>query len=100
MFGPVLDLELRVGTRRGKLDVLRRVYAGWLVVQFFMFVTSPITKHATFPRKPFHEELLSSIGPYLELLVGQHFLLMVLVTPTFVAGAIADEKSRGTLQHL
>src|SRR5437879_566470 len=34
-----------------------------------------------------------------ELMVGQQFLLLVLVTPAFAAGSISDEKTRGTLQE-
>ena len=34
MLGPVFSLELLRGSRRGPLQFLRRVYAGWLVLQF------------------------------------------------------------------
>jgi ABC-type transport system involved in multi-copper enzyme maturation permease subunit len=35
-----------------------------------------------------------------QVLVVQHFLILLLATPAYTAGAITDEKSRGTLQHL
>src|SRR5262249_43922461 len=45
-----------------------------------------------------------AIGPLvhitLRVFIAQQFLLLILATPAFVAGAITDEKSRGTLQHL
>src|SRR5262249_48306217 len=34
------------------------------------------------------------------LILAQQFLLIALVTPAFAAGAITDEKTRGTLQSL
>src|SRR5205807_2825583 len=34
-----------------------------------------------------------------ELMVGQQFLLLLLVTPAFAAGSVSDEKTRGTLQE-
>src|SRR5262249_18472537 len=40
------------------------------------------------------------INSYVWAFVVQQFVLLLLLTPAFVAGAITDEKSGGTLQHL
>jgi ABC-type transport system involved in multi-copper enzyme maturation permease subunit len=76
--------------------LLRRAYAGWLLMQFMVVVMTALSPQPRVSR----EDQLRFVGPYLDMLVGQHFFLMVLVTPAFVAGSIADEKSRGTLQNL
>lgn len=94
MIGPVVALEWLIGSRRGKLTMLRRVYAGWLVAQLMLLLPGG------FETQPTHQVLGRFINSYLEKLVGQHFVLLVLATPTFVAGAIAEEKSRHTLDYL
>jgi ABC-type transport system involved in multi-copper enzyme maturation permease subunit len=98
MIGPLLHMELLTGSRRGKLTLLRRAYAGWLILQFILFYsTSALAEGLSQGRTG---EIGRFINDYLDTLVRQHFFLMVLVTPAFVAGAIADEKARGTLQFL
>lgn len=96
MIGPVFALEWLLGSRRGKLDLLCRVYAGWLLVQFIV-LASDVDGRGGEPR---HVAMGRFINSYIETLVGQHFLLLMLATPTFVAGAVADEKSRRTMDYL
>ena len=107
MIGPVLGLELQQASRRGRLVTLWHLYATWLALQlFFMFasysaeieVRSRIRTGGTAKRTA----LLTGefITSYLEVFVAQHFALLLLATPTFVAGTITDEKTRGTLQFL
>jgi ABC-type transport system involved in multi-copper enzyme maturation permease subunit len=96
MFGPVLYLEMLLGSRRGKQYIFRFVYAGWLVLLYvgaaigYLFA---VLQHSGEAVKPFGEGLLG-------LLLVQHFFLIILVTPAFVAGAITDEKTQGTLQYM
>jgi ABC-type transport system involved in multi-copper enzyme maturation permease subunit len=97
MIGPVLHLELLTGSRRGKLDLLRRAYTLWLMLQFFVLAGSEFSTALVAGRG---DALGQFVNDYIAILVRQHFFLMLLVTPTFVAGAIADEKSRSTLQDL
>jgi ABC-type transport system involved in multi-copper enzyme maturation permease subunit len=97
MIGPVLHLELLIGSRRGKLDLLRRAYTIWLILQFFVLAGSEFSEAVVLGSA---DALGKFVGGYITLLVRQHFFLIVLVTPPFVAGAVADEKSRGTLQDL
>jgi ABC-type transport system involved in multi-copper enzyme maturation permease subunit len=100
MIGPILHQELLLGSRRNKLYVFRWIYGGWLTVQILWFAWV---------------WLWSSIGPwasneepatvyvstrFLHAFVSQQMALIFLVTPVFVAGAITDEKTRGTLQYL
>jgi ABC-type transport system involved in multi-copper enzyme maturation permease subunit len=96
MLGPVLYLEMLLGSRRGKQYIFRFIYAGWIVLMllgadFAYFIH--ITTRADDLQPPFGETFLS-------VLLIQHFFLLILTTPAFVAGAITDEKSQGTLQYL
>jgi ABC-type transport system involved in multi-copper enzyme maturation permease subunit len=43
---------------------------------------------------------LSSAFTFFESFLTQHYLLLVLLTPAMVGGAITEEKTRGTLEHL
>src|SRR5690242_2947922 len=98
MLGPVFFLELRLAIRRNRLSAFRYAYAGWCLLQFtLVFVL--IFQSETQPASPGVGLSPAVIGSY-HLLVGQHFVFFVLATPAFVAGAITDEKSQGTLQHL
>lgn len=102
MFGPVFSLELLLGSRRGRLDLLRRCYAGWLALQLGYFFLTYLADAQ--PRRGHAPTDLAAFGrfvnAYLEVFVAQHFLLLALVTPAFAAGAITDEKARRTLADL
>ena len=103
MLGPVFNQEMLLGGRRNKLHVFRWIYAGWLVVQVLwyalLFATSGDDRRHNFSYMP-------GAGPYIvgakfaETFVMEQLLFLALVTPAFVAGAITDEKRRGTLQYL
>ncbi|HEV3117151.1 MAG TPA: ABC transporter permease subunit [Gemmataceae bacterium] len=105
MVGPVLTQELLLGSRRSRQHLFRRIYTGWLVVQllFFYFLylidanvlgswlfSGTINSYAT------TDFATSLIGK----LISQQFILLLLATPAFTAGAITDEKASGTLQYL
>src|SRR5438876_394428 len=94
MLGPVYHLELLMGSRRGRLTLLRRVYSGWLVLELLWFLLA----FEPFGRRPEVRGLF--INTYVSMFLLQHFALLLLMTPPFVAGAITDEKARGTLQFL
>jgi ABC-type transport system involved in multi-copper enzyme maturation permease subunit len=97
MVGPVFFLELLLGSRRGRLNTFRWVIAGWLVLQFALFFS--ILCQAEAEAAP-AEEMSQFINYYFQIFVAQHFILLLLATPVFVAGAITDEKASGTLQYL
>ncbi|HWG47832.1 MAG TPA: ABC transporter permease subunit, partial [Gemmataceae bacterium] len=110
MVGAVLHQEWLLGGRRNRLYLFRWVYAAWLIVLvFYGYVhctneqssrlsgrivnnTSSFLDRASMPEV---------VGQWFaESFVFQQMLLLVLLTPAFVAGAITDEKRRGTLQYL
>ena len=106
MVGPVLRQELLLAGRRGPARVIRLLYAGWLLVlllacfggfQMERFARSLFTRD----HRPFDLiELAAFTRSFLGLLLGQHFVVLALATPALAAGAITDEKARGTLQYL
>jgi ABC-type transport system involved in multi-copper enzyme maturation permease subunit len=107
MFGTVVRLELLLGSRRGRFDALRRFYAGWLVLQFGFFFCAYLSDLWTSvqppPRGLGHLDYDAAdrfCSSYLEAFIFQQFVLLLLLTPAFVAGAITDDKSRGTLLAL
>ncbi|MBY0525003.1 MAG: ABC transporter permease subunit [Gemmataceae bacterium] len=107
MIGPVLRQELLLGGRRGRWDALRRLFTSWLVLQFCFYFGSycfDIWRSMLDPPDgPGRMDITASgrfAEAYVAALVTQQFVLLFLLTPGFVAGAITDEKSRGTLQYL
>jgi ABC-type transport system involved in multi-copper enzyme maturation permease subunit len=106
MVGPVLSLELLRGSRRGRQHVFRWVYGGWLLAQFSVFALLYLTRSfgddVLSPRgwvgNP--SPLSSLTGTFLALLAVQQFLLLALAVPALTAGAVTEEKARGSLQDL
>jgi ABC-type transport system involved in multi-copper enzyme maturation permease subunit len=87
--------EIRIGNRRGRGQVVRRVVAGVLALQCLV---SFLGLRLTSLGERADRELL--VHESLRLMVLEYFALLVLATPALVAGAIAEEKMRGTLPQL
>jgi ABC-type transport system involved in multi-copper enzyme maturation permease subunit len=110
MIGPVLHQEMLLGSRRNQLHLFRWVYAGWLILQvlylYFCFLQQENARQSNLFYSDYNTAYNPASAPevvghwFAELFVWQEMLLLVLVTPAFVAGAITDEKRRGTLQYL
>ncbi len=129
MVGAVFHQEMLLGDRRGRLHVLRWVYVGWLVLQvlflWFGFLYLQMQHKAALALYSFNPAaepaapdnpasapgvvgdwlVRGSDAGLLERLffpgfVRGQMLMLLLATPAFVAGAVADEKRRGTLQYL
>jgi ABC-type transport system involved in multi-copper enzyme maturation permease subunit len=107
MIGSILHQELLLGSRRGRLVTLRRIYTAWLILQFALFFGRYCSdQYQSMLDPPYgigRYDVAASArfaDSYLATLVTQQFLLLFLLAPAFIAGAITDEKSRGTLQYL
>lgn len=101
MIGPVLYLEMLLGSRRGRAYVFRWVYAGWLILQFsFMYLIYRAQYNRIGMARPDTNATGWFASGFVEVFVVQQLILMLLATPAFAAGAITDEKTRGTLQYL
>jgi len=97
MIGSVFALEwLRAG-RRGRAHVLRWICGGWLLLQFLLAYHDYVDRDNGTGRPTV---LHSFARSFLDLVLVQQFLAVVLVTPGLVAGSITDEKTRRTLEQL
>ena len=86
MVGPVVYMEMVLGSRRGRQYIFRWIYAVWLVLQLLYFywnywIASIFAPPALFPTAVVSEH-------FVETFLFQQLILMVLATPTgtFVAG--------------
>jgi ABC-type transport system involved in multi-copper enzyme maturation permease subunit len=100
MVGPVFHNEMLLNGRRNRLHALRWIWAGWLVVQLLgsAFVAWAMTIDPFSETRQAVTPLVA--GWFVEWFVIQLLLFLALATPVLTAGAITDEKSRGTLQYL
>jgi ABC-type transport system involved in multi-copper enzyme maturation permease subunit len=99
MLSPIIQQELRHAGRRTRLHLLRWAYALWLVVQLLYFLRLAPGFTRLPGNIPFWR-LLPASEHLVRSLLLQQLLLLVLVTPAYTAGAITQEKERGTLQLL
>src|SRR5438445_6234095 len=90
MIGPVFDAEVRRAGRRGKAHILRWLFAGWLVAEliFAYLHYLPGPQPAGVPRPPTAGETAAFARGFVDLILFQQFVLIVLATPAFVAGAV------------
>src|SRR5436190_11671279 len=106
MLGPVLHQELLLGSRRGRQLIFRRVFTGWLVLQFLFYfylylLQSRALGRLFFANIPFEYSAAGTFATeLLSLLLTQQLFLVLIATPAVTAGAITDEKATGTLQYL
>lgn len=98
VIGPVLYQEMLLASRRTRQYVFRWIYAGWMIFQLGGLAFVYIWETLIFPEKTDVTILICTV--ITPVFVVQQFILLVLTTPVFVAGAITDEKTRGTLQYL
>lgn len=98
-----------LGGRRNRLHVLRWLYAALLVVEVLgcgiVLVNEDWTRARQaqmVPGQVLNRTSWAEIAGdrFASLFVRQQMIILLLITPAFVAGAITDEKKSGTLQYL
>jgi ABC-type transport system involved in multi-copper enzyme maturation permease subunit len=93
MISDVFSLEMLRADRRPRYRIAAKGYAAWLLLQFAtLYIDYFANSHLRSP--------VEFVDTYVLLLFRQQLLLILLGVPVFVAGAITEEKSRGTLQDL
>jgi ABC-type transport system involved in multi-copper enzyme maturation permease subunit len=99
LFGPVLFYDMVRTSRRSRYSIIRILYGGFLFfILCYMFLILQLGPH-------FGQELRARETAVLaETFFGTFMLvqlvLVILLTPAYVAGAIAEEKDRKTLEFL
>ena len=95
--GPVFTFEMMTAARRGRFYSIRAFYATvLLLILWTIFSGWASTSDGEVPIRMMPWFGLSAFGA---IAVGQEILVLIL-TPALVAGAIADEKRRKTLHYL
>lgn len=94
MTNPVLAVDLLLASRRSRPLTARCFYALWLLLQFAclgcIWIEWPVTPPASW-------DMTEVVELFLEAFIVQHFLLLLVAVPAYLAGAITDEKAKGTL---
>ncbi len=103
MLGPIFHLEMLLGGRRGRQYGLRWFVGGLLLLQLIFFyasyskaVNEGLTQTGLTPMNATSD---FAVG-FVNWVLNQQFLIILLATPVFTAGAVTDEKTRGTLLYL
>jgi len=109
MMGPIFAQEMLLGGRRNRLHLLRWIYGGWLIVLccFFYLLFEHEEQERRNEQFRFEQRLYQPRsapqvvgGQFATAFVIQQMILLTLAVPALVAGAITDEKRRGTLEYL
>jgi ABC-type transport system involved in multi-copper enzyme maturation permease subunit len=92
MLASVFQLEMLLGGRKQRPYVLRWLYAVFLLALLTPLLFSSQSLTQWVDQGGYHA--------FFQRFVVLHFGLLLLLTPGIVAGALSDEKTTGTLQHL
>jgi ABC-type transport system involved in multi-copper enzyme maturation permease subunit len=95
VFGPVLYYDMVRQARRSRFIILRLLYALLLVFLLFCVVTTHSGLAGASSR-----QAADIADSYFNVFMVAQFITVVLLTPAYVAGAIADEKDRKTLEFM
>jgi ABC-type transport system involved in multi-copper enzyme maturation permease subunit len=108
LFGPVLFYDLIRNARRARTYVTRSAYLGLLLLALWAVVGSQLDRHQyrgpDLSSKERAElaarEMARLAESFFYTFLSVQFALAVLLTPAYVAPAIAEEKERKTLEYL
>src|SRR5438874_285233 len=104
MLGPIFHLEMTLGGRRRRQHVLRWVLGGWLLLTLLLYFYPHYWQVLETGRAEtglIPPTAASSFGASFTRWILLHdYFIIILATPVFTAGAITDEKTRGTLLYL
>lgn len=103
MLGPIFSLEMLLGSRRGRSRYLRWFVGSIVAIQLLAFALSYQSRmeEERVQNGFVQTNVTAQVATEFVLwLAEQQYYLILLATPAFVAGAITDEKTRGTLLYL
>jgi ABC-type transport system involved in multi-copper enzyme maturation permease subunit len=96
VFGPVLYYDMIRTARQNRFVWLRFAYA--LVLVFLLFCTYLGMRRGVSSNDA--RQAAAMAQNYFELFMVAQFITVVLLTPAYVAGAVAEEKDRKTLEFM
>jgi ABC-type transport system involved in multi-copper enzyme maturation permease subunit len=99
LFGPVLFYDLIRIARRNRYYLIRVLYAFFLLTML-CWVYLVYTVGGDFERSVPPNEAARFANSFFYMFMGVQFLVITVVTPAYVAGAIAEEKERKTLEFI
>jgi len=97
LFGPVLFYDMIRSARRGRFVLVRCGYAG-LLLFFLCCIWLNTGRRAGFGND--RHEAAQLAEAFFETFMAVQLLAVAVLTPAYVAGAIAEEKDRKTLEFL
>jgi ABC-type transport system involved in multi-copper enzyme maturation permease subunit len=100
LFGPVLFYDLVRIARRNRYYVIRILYASFLlgILCWVYYLYTAGRGEETSGVRP--DEAARFANTFFYVFMGIQFLVVTAVTPAYVAGAVAEEKERRTLEFL
>lgn len=98
LFGPVLFYEVIRSARQGRYFLLRALYAFGLFLLLLWVYGIWSSDHRHREVKP--EELATLAQTFFWVYTTVQFFAVILLTPGYVAGCIADDKERRTIEFL
>ncbi len=96
LFGPVLFYDMLCAARRGRYFLIRCLYSMLLLLVLFSVWASV----QPFTRQSAHDEAAQIAMHFFESFTVVQLIAVILLTPAYVAGSIAEEKERKTLEFL
>ncbi len=102
LFGPVLFYEVIRSARRGRYILLRWLYAvGLLLLLVWVHSMWNLEQRYGQDNKPLDYKMQAQLAEqFFAAFAVTQFIVVVLLTPAYVAGSIAEEKERKTLEFL
>jgi ABC-type transport system involved in multi-copper enzyme maturation permease subunit len=99
LFGPVLFYDMVRTSRRSRYSIIRILYGGFLfVILCYMFLILQLAQR--FEREMPRRETAVMVETFFGTFMLVQLVMVVFLTPAYVAGAIAEEKDRKTLEFL
>ncbi|MFO0807887.1 MAG: ABC transporter permease subunit [Gemmataceae bacterium] len=99
-YGPVLVYEMIRTARRGRLYLMRWLYVIGLFLLLLWVYSIADVEHRFGSPGPSYKKLTQLAESYFGAFAVTQFLILSMLTPAFVAGSIAEEKERKTLEFL
>lgn len=98
LLGPVFWYDLLRTSRRARYFLLRVIYAGLLLFLLWINYLSWFSRWS--PDAVTYDEITRFSESFFSFFMVMQFFLVLLLTPAYVGGAIADEKHRKTLEYV